>query len=420
MKDLSLKDKKTLRGLAMEYMELAGKPVQKERAGLWRKLNSLKMERPPIQAMTHASFWETQAESVTMADPFWRGVEWRLRQDIYMNEVGGDYVLKPYYLIPPKYKEGYIGGESNTKLWGVTLKIERLNGGSMDFFGELPIKELSDTAKLVVPRHSIDDAKMDEEAGRVEALLGDIIPVVKSRAPFYRSFHGDICSDLIKLRGQEQVLMDMYDNPEWLHGLLAFLRDGVLANQEEAERAGDFRTVDHFNQAEPYVDGLPAPDAEARSVGRRQLWGFAASQEYTMVSPEFFDEFLLQYQIPILERYGLSAYGCCEDLTKKIGLLRKIPNLRRIAVTPFAKVAGCAEAIGHDYVVSYRPNPTDIISCGFSPERVRSILRRDLTELKANGCDFDITLKDVSTVERDPRRAMEWLRIANEVIDELY
>ena len=100
-------------------------------------------------------------------------------------------------------------------------------------------------------------------------------------------------------------------------------------------------------------------------------------------------EFLLQYQLPILRQFGLAAYGCCEDLTRKIGMLRKIPNLRRIAVSPFADVARCAEQIGRDYVLSYRPSPSDMVGYGFNPERVRAILRRDLTACR--DCCVDIT-----------------------------
>ena len=78
-----------------------------------------------------------------------------------------------------------------------------------------------------------------------------------------------------------------------------------------------------------------------------------------------FDEFMLQYQLPIMAEYGLVAYGCCEDLTRKIDVLRQIRNLRRIAVTPVADVRRCAEQIGTDYVISWRPNPTDMVCAGW-------------------------------------------------------
>jgi hypothetical protein len=143
-----------------------------------------------------------------------------------------------------------------------------------------------------------------------------------------------------------------------------------------------------------------------------------AAQEFALVSAKMHDEFLLQYQLPILREFGLVAYGCCEDLTRKIDILRQIPNLRRIAVSPFADAARCAEQIGTDYVLSYRPSPADMVGYGFDEERIRSILRRDLQACKT--CHTDITLKDVETVQGDPQRVRRWVQITRQVIEEVY
>ncbi len=134
------------------------------------------------------------------------------------------------------------------------------------------------------------------------------------------------------------------------------------------------------------------------------------------VSPQMHEEFVLEYQLPIMEKFGLVAYGCCEDLTHKIDMLRRIPNLRRIAVTPVADVARCAERIGEDYVFSWRPNPALMVSCGFDEERVRRIIREGLQA--ARGCHVDITLKDIETVQGDPTRLRRWVEVVREVIEE--
>jgi hypothetical protein len=117
---------------------------------------------------------------------------------------------------------------------------------------------------------------------------------------------------------------------------------------------------------------------------RRDLWCHCSAQEFALISPAMHDEFLLQYQFPIMARFGLSAYGCCEDLTRKIAMLRKVPNLRRIAVTPRADVARCAEQIGADYVLSWRPNPAQMICCGFDPDLIRKVVTDALDACK--GC----------------------------------
>jgi hypothetical protein len=153
-------------------------------------------------------------------------------------------------------------------------------------------------------------------------------------------------------------------------------------------------------------------------VTRDQLWCFTAAQEFTGVSPAMHEEFLLRHQMPIMEPFGLVAYGCCEDLSEKIDMLRKVPNLRRIAVSPMADVTRCAQQIGGDYVFSYRPSPTDMVGYGLDENRVLDLLRADLTACR--DCCVDITLKDVETVEGDPARIGRWVQLCRQVIDEVF
>jgi hypothetical protein len=183
-----------------------------------------------------------------------------------------------------------------------------------------------------------------------------------------------------------------------------------VKSHDEAEAAGDWRLASGYNQAMTYAEELPDPSADSYPVSRKDLWCFMPAQEYTLVSPKMHDEFMLQYQMPIMEKFGLVSYGCCEDLTDKIDILRKIPNLRRIAVAPAANVAKCAEQIGRDYVVSYRPNPSQTVCCGFDADKVYNKLITDLTACKETICD--ITLKDVETVEYHPERIKQFVEIA--------
>ena len=99
-------------------------------------------------------------------------------------------------------------------------------------------------------------------------------------------------------------------------------------------------------------------------------------------------------------------------------MVRQIPNLRRIAVTPFSDVARCAEQIGQDYVLSYRPSPTDMVGYGLDRHHVRAILTRDLEACVDT--HVDVTLKDVSTVEGDPERVKDWVALTRSVIDQVF
>lgn len=281
-----------------------------------------------------------------------------------------------------------------------------------------PIVRPQDAARMIRPHHVIDE---DETQRRVAALhdaVGDLITIHVDRAPVYRAWHGDISTQLAQLRGLDRIMVDMLERPEWLHGVLAFMRDGILQTHQEAEDAGDWTLGAHENQAMPYAEELGDPAANGPAVTRDRLWYFCASQETTLVGPEMFDEFMFEYQRPIMEKFGLVAYGCCEDLTRKIGVVRQLPNLRRIAVSPMASVPACAEQIGTDYVFSYRPSPSDMVGYDFEPDRIRRIVRRDLAACRE--CHVDITLKDVETVQGDPDRVRRWVDITRRVIDEIW
>ena len=58
--------------------------------------------------------------------------------------------------------------------------------------------------------------------------VGDLITINVDRGPAYRMWTGDLSTDLGYLRGIENFMLDMLDDPEGLHRLMAFMRDGIL------------------------------------------------------------------------------------------------------------------------------------------------------------------------------------------------
>ncbi len=400
-------DRTILRELARRYRDISEKPVQDERRRLWTLKNSLKPVRPLIYVRAFA--WREMPDNIVRCeDPLFQTAEKHLRQMIFADSFGDDTIMEPWLPLRATHRnEG----------WG--LQGERRYSGDPEegaYKEDYPLRDPADIGSMRVPSHDIDEEATARNQARLAEALDGILPVGLNRGPARGLWAMDISTDLGHLRGIEHFMMDMMDRPEWLHRLLAFMRDGILKDHAETEAAGDFGLINHFNQAMPYAEELEPPAANTRGVTRNRLWCYMAAQEYTGVSPAMHEEFLLRYQMPIMEKYGLVAYGCCEDLTRKIGMLRQIPNLRRIAVSPFADVARCAEQIGTDYVISYRPSPADMVSYRFDPDRVRTILRRDLEACR--GCHVDITLKDVETVERDPNRIRVWTSLAREIIEE--
>ena len=407
---MSRTDSEILRELAFRYLAVCQAGEQERRRDLWRRHNSLVETQPPIYVRAFA--WAEMPESrLECQDAFYHPYESLLRQSLLRATFEDDFIFEPWVTVDAAWVTHPDG------IWGLPVEWRGREHGGAGVW-RAPIQEPEDLARLVEPHHEIDEQETERRLDRLGQAIGDIIPINLDRAPIYRMWNADISTQLAYLRGLEQVMWDMVDRPQWLHELLTLMRDGILRTHAEAEAAGDWALCDHQNQALPYAQELDDPAANSPSVTRDRLWTFCASQETTGVGPAMYDEFMLQYQIPIMAPFGLSAYGCCEDLTRKIDLLRQIPNLRRIAVSPMADVARCAEQIEKDYVFSYRPSPADMVSYRFDPQRVRDILTRDLQACRE--CHVDITLKDVETVQGDPERVRRWVRITREVIGELW
>ncbi len=402
------KDSPILRELAKRYLRICNLPIQDERRRLWRRHNSLESTRPLIYVRAFA--WKEMPQSQCLCrDPFLRKYENFFRHRLFWHGLNDDSVFEPWVTVDAVHK---------CTGWGIAGEKSFSGSSGGSFKIDYPLKTLNDREKLRIPRHEIDERKTAEKYGCLAEIMGDIITINVDRGPAYRMWAGDLSTTLGYLRGIEHFMMDMIDNPTWLHRLMKFLSDGVLKTHDEAEAAGDWGLCAHQNQSMPYALELKPPAANINGVRRSELWGYMAAQEFTGVSPQMHEEFLLQYQLPLLKKFALTAYGCCEDLTDKIDMLRKIPNLRRIAVSPFADVRKCAQQIGNDYVLSYRPSPSDMVSYGLDSERVKKILHEDLHHCIDS--HVDITLKDVETVQRDPNRVRNWVKIVREVIDEIF
>ena len=210
-------------------------------------------------------------------------------------------------------------------------------------------------------------------------------------------------------------MFDLAERPEFVHRMMATLRDGTLAMIAALEHAGllgsnwDGTYVGSGGYG--WTEELPAPGYNG-TPRAQDLWGFAESQETVGVSPRMFETFIFPYQLPILEKFGLNCYGCCEPLDKRWKTIQRIPRLRRVSVSPWSDKKAMAEALGEHYILSIKPNPADLAMDFFDEERIRAGLRRDMEQTR--GCRVEVILKDVTTMLHDPRRVTRWVEIALE------
>ena len=134
------------------------------------------------------------------------------------------------------------------------------------------------------------------------------------------------------------------------------------------------------------------------------------------VSREMHEEFDINYMKELMKPFGLVYYGCCEPLDKKIDIVEKIPNLRKISITPWADIDIAAEVIGNKYVIANKPNPASV-AINLDEDNLRKEIKKTLDACKRNNCSCDIVLKDISSVNYKLDNLVKWEKIVMEMVN---
>ena len=407
--NISSKERNVLRTLAGRVREISTLPVMAERRRLWYRHNALKGERPLVLSFPEGAWDEIAPASLCECeDALLRGWEYSLRQRIYMHEViNDDNVIEPFLDIEFGMWRGDVGFPAK--------HTHGANRGS--FVWEPPIKDLAkDIPRLKPCDFTFDKAAWQRKFEIAHDIVGDII-TPRPWSKFMLSMSAP--PRAVHLLGVEYYSLAMYDVPELLHELMRFLMNEDARYIEYLEHEG----LLWLNNGDDYVgsggiaytDELPQKDHRpGMPVRLRDVWGSAQAQDTLGISPDMFREFILPYQQPLMERFGLSSYGCCEPLDKRLDALFTVKTLRRIAVSPWADQDVCAAKMGTKYIFSRKPNPT-MVCAQFNENEIHEDIRKTLAI--AGTLTLEIILKDTHTVQNDTRRIPQWVAIAREEID---
>ena len=404
---VSPQEQSIIREHAKRVAEIAADPAQETKKRLWLRHNALGETRPLIFADPENAWYEIiPAARLRCRGNLARLWEFRLLKEIYWAEqIKDDRVIEPSFTVYHVFEEGGRGRD-----------VRIIGGDDGGAYRWEPV--LNDYADLNALRFRIvkvDPARTRRLHDLAHEVLGDVLEVRLEGAWWWS--HG-LTSDLILLRGFERALYDMYDNPDSLHQLMAFLRDEDLARLDFLEahgllslnNGGDFVGTGGYG----WSSELPATGFDPQRVRTRDMWGFSESQETVGVSPKLFEEFVFAYQLPILERFGLNIYGCCEPLDGRFDTVRRIPRLRKVTVSPWSDARGMAEKIGGDYIYSRKVNPAEIAQATIDEAQIRRGLRDMLTATRKNNCRVEILMRDILTLGGNPNNIVRWTQIARE------
>lgn len=430
------KEREVVRELAKKLRELANQPIMEERRKLWYAHNDLKTDQPVIDCSPEGAWREAiPPESLVCQNEALREIEWTLRARIYRAEVINDDVPAETRWDCRKIisDTGWRTADSeahnaftNESVHVPTISTInpfwrhdfRFDATAAEF--EPLIEDLENTDqiyKLIPPKVVYDEESSKRLLELHQDLLGDILDVHWT-GNTYIAFSW--METYTKIRGYENALFDLYDYPDEMHELLRILEKGYLDLYQQELDMGllEMNNGCQYNGTGGYgyTNDLRAP-APGEKLTFKNLWAYAESQEFVSVSPEMTREFAIDYEKRLLSNFGLSSYGCCDNLEKKLPDVLSIPNIRRISVSPWADVASMRDQIGMKAIFSCKPNPSYVTS-GWDEDFMRDYTMKLMQDGK--GTPFEIILKDTHTIQNDPERFRKWTDLCRECIAKVY
>jgi len=408
--DLSISqaDKDVLRTLAERVAEISACPRMQETRELWKRLNSLEKTRPLVFCDPENGWNEIITESqMTCTGKLARRWEMDLRKDIFWgDEMGDDKPVEPYFDVP------YTVAPDD---WGLEAEYHRTDDlGSCVW--DSPVKDYAtDLAKLHSPKVNIDWETTEGCVEIAKEVFGDIL-TVRLKGIWWWSL--GLTWPAVTLRGLSNVMYDFVDHPDELKELLAIISKGHLEKLDYLE----VNSLLGLNNDGTYVgsggygftDELPQDEFDGR-VRCVDMWGFTESQETVSVSPDMYEEFIFPYEKPIMDRFGLTCYGCCEPVHGRWHIVKRHHNLRRVSCSPWADVEKMAGYLEDRYILSIKPAPAAISTPTIDEDPIRQGLRKVLDLTK--DCIVELIMKDNHTLGNRPENAVRWCQIAKKEVE---
>ena len=395
------KQRAYVRELAMDVAEVAASDENARIQQRWRDVNALrKPDRAPVWCRPVGAWGDILPNDALECTDLWlRSLETGFRRTLIKHDIGDDSPVSPWFSV----RAVFDIDPPNT--WGVDISHHDsgVEGGAWIY--DPPLKTESDFDLLQLPQYAYNHSETQKRLDRAHDLLGDVLPVrVTCDAPLGAT----LVTPVAALRGLTPVMMDLAADPALMHRLMGYLRDAVLRAMEQVKATGLLTP----NNVGPMTCSDPIGESGANDeIGYENLWVMANSQEFDPVSPAMWREFCLEYQRPIMEQFGLSGYGCCENLTGKIDGVLSLANLRIFVCSAWTDLNLVQEAVGQDYVIMWRQKATDVVF----PDDVETI-RQDLEDgcRQLQGFRYQIVLRELQTLSGHPDRLHRWTRFAKE------
>ena len=311
-------------------------------------------------------------------------------------------VLNPYIILSRPIINTGFGLSNVTKFEDISIKCHAY---------EDQLEEMEDVSKIKDPILGIDIEKEAEILALAHDIFDGIAPIKWSGL----MVHSGLWDSISCWKGVENCYFDLIDRPELIHAIMERYTDATLALIDQVNKLGLQDVVSNMCHCSyTFTEDPLTKNGGEEHPTTYNGWTYTMAQLFTSVSPATNEEFDIPYIKKILSKFGAVYYGCCERLDDRLHLIDKLPNIRKISCSPWSDRENFAANLPKKYIMSNKPNPSYLLGSTFDEELIRKDLKRTIKAAKDHDLGLELLLKDIMTLNNDPKRLWRWSEIALE------
>ena len=405
---ISAKDRSVLREIAKKQMELAHSARNRQLYQDWVSYGKSKSGfRPMIRIEIETFEHQLLPGMMRCEGEEAREIEKRMLRPIVNFTCFKDDTLVPAYYPVHLHKHFVPFG----------LQVRRQESGSLGHHFIPYIHDLEEDEHLLGDSvYSIDAEGTQREQEQAQELFGDILPVQRVTD----CIGCCLTQDIVHIMNMDDMYIAMVDDETRFHAMMRRLTDDYLAFFRLQEEKGLLRShadMQHLAQGSYcFTDELTDGISPAKLS---DLWLFMDSQETAGVSPEMYAELVFPYYQEMMSYFGLVSYGCCEA-SHPIwdNCLSKVPNLRKVSISPWCDEAMMGERLRETGITYLRKPPATLLGMDtpvLEEDAVLDCFRK--TAQAAKGCKIEIAQRDVYMVGGSAEKVRRFVELARKGLE---
>ena len=409
-------EREYLRNLAKKQLEYSKLPVMAERERLWILHNRLEGKRPMV-VMEEDTFVKEILPPGICAHPEAARMEQQLSQTIAAYEtINDDKVVPGFFPVPHII---------HAEILGLSRKRTRAAEG-LGFHIEPIFKTAEEGLNAAGP--SVFEYDAEGSAAyekKTMDVFGDILPPVRKNT--FNHWFTSPTQHIVEMMGMENMYCAMMDESGAYHDLINRITDDLIRCLRWQEEQGLLllNNGNDYMGAGSYCfsDELPAHGFTG-TVRSRDTWGHINSQDSIGISPDQFEEFVFPSFEKLSSAFGLVYYGCCEPVHAYWDKsLSRLPNLRKISVSPWCDEAFMADRLSdkrNRVIYSRKPSPNFIgIKTEFDEEAFSAYVKKT-ADLLGGRVKAEFIFRDIYTLGGNTEKARRAVEITRQITESMY